>query len=61
MRTLKARGLEDLDAIVARAKKAYAMKRISVIDFELLMDLAGRMEAHIVNMREINEYGKEEG
>lgn len=61
MRTLKTRGLADLGAITARAKRQYAMGRISVVDFDALMDLTGKLEALIVNMRETNEFGKEEG
>ena len=61
MRTLKTRGLDDLEGVHARAKKAYAMGRIDKQDFERINRLINELMAFIIHMRELNEDGEEEG
>ena len=61
MRTLKTRGVDDLEGVHARAKKAYAMGRIDKADFDKINRLINELMAHIIWMRELNEKGEEEG
>lgn len=61
MRALKDKGIEDLQAIVARAKSLNAKDRWSDEDLRRLIDVAHEMEAVIVNGTEYDAEGNEIG
>lgn len=61
MRALKDKGIEDLDAVRARAKKLHALGRIDEESMRRLIDVLHEAEAVIVNMTERDTYGEELG
>lgn len=61
MRTVKTRGALDLAALKRRVKRAYSMERIDRPTYEMLILKIEELEAAIINMRELNEHGEEEG
>lgn len=60
-RTLKTKGMEELTGLRRRIDRQFSLGRISRRDWEKLKRLGDELSATIVNMREINEYGEEEG
>ena len=61
MRTLKSRGLQEISLVRQRARRQYALGRISKADWEYIDSRLDEVEARIISMREINETGEEEG
>lgn len=61
MRTIKSVGMDDLGRLRRRIQRSHAMNRIGRSDAEYLLSLVNQMEARIVEMRELNEQGEEEG
>lgn len=61
MRTLKSRGLVEVQMLRQRARRQYALGRISRPDFDYIDSRLDEVEARIIAMREINEDGEEEG
>jgi len=61
VRTIKVRGWEDLDRLKGRVKRVYALKRIDKWTYDTLIDQIEHLERMIVNMRELNQDGEEEG
>ena len=61
MRTIKVRGAGDLDSLKRRVKRAYSLDRIDRPTYVHLVEEIEHLEAYIINMRELNEQGEEEG
>jgi len=61
MRSIKVRGWEDLDRLKGRVKRVYSLGRIDKPTYLELSQRIDDLEAYIVNMRELNEQGEEEG
>lgn len=61
MRSIKVRGWEDLDRFKQRVKKTYALGRIDRPTYEMLIKRIDALEVIVINMRELNEHGEEEG
>lgn len=59
MRPLKDRGMRELGVLKRRAKRANALERISDADFSYINRRLEEVEARIVRMREVDEYGEE--
>jgi len=60
MRTLKSRGLQEIQTLRQRVRRQFALRRISKADFDYIDVRLDEVEARIVSMREINEQGEEE-
>lgn len=60
MRTLKSRGLVEVQTLRQRARRQFALRRIDRADFDYIDIRLDEVEARIVAMREINENGEEE-
>lgn len=60
-RTLKTRGMQELNALRNRVRRQRALGRIDETTSRKLEEHCGEMEAIIVNCRELNELGEEEG
>lgn len=60
-RSLKTRGLAELDSLRRRARRQHSLGRIDLQDLDFLMVRIQEIEARIVTMRELNEQGEEEG
>lgn len=61
MRSVKLRGLEELGMLRRRVRRAFALQRIGSEDFDFIDHRLQQIEARIINMRETNEGGEEEG
>lgn len=59
MRPLKDVGLQEVQQLRRRARRARAMDRIGKADFDFIDDRLDEVEARIVSMRETDEYGRE--
>lgn len=59
-RSLKVRGMEELDSMRRRVRRQHALGRISRPDADWLVRRINQIESRIVSMRETNEYGEEE-
>ena len=59
-RTLKTKGLEELQALRTRARRQQGLGRIGAADAEFIVSRLNEVEARIVSMREKNENGLEE-
>lgn len=60
-RTLKTRGMEELNALRNRGRRQRALGRIDAQTAARLDELLAEVETLIVNCRELNEQGEEEG
>jgi hypothetical protein len=58
-RSLKTRGMDELNLFKRRVNRQLGLGRISVPDADYLLDLINRIEARVTNMRETEGYGKE--
>lgn len=61
MRTLKSRGLVEVQLLRQRARRQWALGRIGKPDYDYIDSRLDEVEARIIAMREINEQGEEEG
>lgn len=59
-RTLKTRGLEELNTLRNRVNRQFTLDRIRRSDRDYLVSLLDKVEARITTMAEKNENGKEE-
>lgn len=59
-RTLKTKGLEELDALRRRARRQQGLGRIGSKDAEYIVTRLNEVEARIISMTEENENGMEE-
>lgn len=59
MRPMKTQGLVEVQQLRARCRKLWGMSRISKPDFEYIDVRLDEVEAKVVSMTEIDEYGKE--
>lgn len=55
MRTLKTLGRTEVDALLRRVRRQYAMGRISRYDFEFIETRLEEVDTRIVKMDELNE------
>ena len=60
MRSLKDVGLRDVRSVKRRTRRLLAMERILPGDADYITTRLDEVEAKIVSMHEVNEYGKEE-
>lgn len=60
MRSLKDVGLREVRALRQRTVRLEAMGRVFPTDSEYITDRLDEIEARIVSMHELDEYGKEE-
>lgn len=60
-RTLKTRGMQELNALRNRVRRQHALGRIGKVTAFNLVDLLNKAEAIILSCRELNENGEEEG
>lgn len=60
-RSIKTRGASELMSLKRRVIRQYALGRIYKTDHDRLIGDIDKLEAYIVNMRELNEQGQEEG
>jgi hypothetical protein len=60
MRSLKSVGLREVRSLRQRTRRLLAMERVYPEDAEYIIGRCDEIEARIVSMSEINEYGKEE-
>jgi hypothetical protein len=59
MRPLKDAGLQEVQQLRRRVRRQHAMERIYKADAEFIDTRLDEIEARIVSMQELNEYGKE--
>lgn len=59
-RTLKTKGLEELNALRNRARRQQGLGRIGAADADFIVKRLNEIEAKIIAMRESNENGLEE-
>jgi hypothetical protein len=59
MRPMKEVGLTEIQSARSRARKLWGMNRINRTDFQYIDQRLDEVEARIVSMRELDEYGKE--
>jgi hypothetical protein len=59
MQSMKDAGLREIKAVRNRNRRLWAMERIQRPDFEYIDERLDEVEARIVSMVEINEFGKE--
>lgn len=60
-RSLKTRGIAELNALRNRTLRQHALGRIERTDEKFILIRLGEIEARITAMRELDENGKEEG
>ncbi len=60
MRSLKDAGLAEVRALKRRTRRLLAMERVLPADAAYITARCDEIEARIVSMHEVNEYGKEE-
>lgn len=60
MRTLKSRGVVEVQQIRSRARRQLAFQRISKADYDYIDTRLDEVEARIISMQELNEQGEEE-
>lgn len=60
-RTLKTKGLEEAASLERRIHRQHKLGRISDASWRSLASDIKRIQATIVDMRELNEHGEEEG
>lgn len=60
MRSLKSAGIRDVVALRRRARRLVALGRVMPDDAAYIVVRLDEIEARIVSMREVDEYGKEE-
>lgn len=60
MRTIKTRGLVELSSLRKRVRRQYAARKISQADFMYIDQRLDEIEARVITMSELNEFGKEE-
>ena len=60
MRSLKDAGVEEVARLRRRARRLLAMERILPVDADFIVTRCDEIEARIVNMHELDEYGKEQ-
>lgn len=60
MRPLKDVGLTEVARLRNRTRRALALERIMPADATYIVKRLDEVEARIVSMREVNEYGEEE-
>lgn len=60
MRSLKDAGLAEVRSLKRRTRRLVAMERVFPEDGEFITSRLDEVEAKIVSMMEVNEYGKEE-
>jgi hypothetical protein len=60
MRSLKSVGLGEVASLRKRTRRLLAMGRVFPADASYITTRLDEIEAKIVSMQEINEYGKEE-
>jgi tetrahydromethanopterin S-methyltransferase subunit G len=60
MRTIKTRGLAELSSLRKRVRRQYAARKISKADFMYIDQRLDEIEARVITMSELNEFGKEE-
>lgn len=61
MRTLKDAGVAEVSALRRRTRRALAMGRVLPSDAAYITQRLDEIEARIVEMHELNEFGEEEG
>jgi hypothetical protein len=61
MRALKDKGVEDVRAIIRRAREMHSKERLGEDDMRRIVDSAYELEANIVNATEYDAYGNEIG
>ena len=59
-RTLKTKGLQELNALRNRARRQQGLGRIGAADAEFIVKRLDEIEARVISMRENNENGLEE-
>lgn len=59
MKSMKEAGLAEVTAARRRARKLWGMDRIQRPDFEFIDKRLDEVEARIVSMPEVDEFGKE--
>lgn len=60
MRSLKDVGLAEVATLKRRTRRLLALERVGPADAAYITKRLDEIEARIVSMREINEYGEEE-
>lgn len=60
-RTLKSRGMQELTTLRNRVRRQRQLSRIDRTTSDQLEKLLGQVEVIIINCRELNEEGEEEG
>lgn len=60
MRPLKDVGMSEVGRLRNRTRRQLALERITPADAEYIVKRLDEVEARIVSMREVNEYGEEE-
>lgn len=61
MRALKDKGIEDVRAIIRRAREMHSKERLGEDDMRRIVDVANELEAVIVNSVEYDGNGDEIG
>ena len=59
MRPMKEVGLKEVQSARGRARKLWGMNRINRTDFQYIDDRLDEVEARIVSMVELDEFGEE--
>lgn len=59
MRSMKDAGLFEVRAARGRVRRLFSMGRVHRPDFEYIDQMLDQVEARIVSMQEIDEYGDE--
>jgi hypothetical protein len=59
MRALKDAGIAEVQALRRRTRRLLAMERILPLDAQYITTRLDEVEARIVNMHEVDEFGKE--
>jgi hypothetical protein len=60
MKTLKDAGVQDVERVRKRARRQLALGRALPADVEYIVKRCDEIEAKIVSMHELNEYGEED-
>lgn len=58
-RPMKDLGMSELHQLQRRLRRQYAAKRIGQADFKFINERLDEIEARVVSMRELDEYGRE--
>lgn len=61
VRPLKERGVDDVDSVRRRVRRLLGLSRVLPDDAAYIVERLDEVEARIVSMRELDEYGKEVG